>query len=276
MPQAPHAVDPSCLEAAEINGQVVQAIRILPFLAIPSATGMHSYMQDSAIRSVAEFYPGHIRVVGVQSLLNNNFNNLYAAALNCRKKGVTHFVMLHDDICPEDPDPDRGWCDTLIATMIIRGLGAICAASPIKNDQGEVSCAIDDPDPFKIRRMKIGDFEGKTITTREEPRLLINTGCMAIDITKPWATKIMFRSKDYIRYNKATDTYEAICEPEDWNLSKQLRALGVPFGCTGKIRINHLGTKTYTNWTPAPEDKRQTTDEALAKIMRGMPDRPTP
>lgn len=228
---------------------------IVPYLGIPSATGQPAtYEQFRAIESFQRSFPRHGRRVNTCSLLAFSFNQLWADALNDRgtptTPGATHFIMLHDDVVPIDPSPDVGWAQALLVEMIQNSLGALCVLTAIKKDGGDSSTAIDNDrnDPMPERRMRLDEFAGrKLITTREEPRLLINTGCLAIDLTQPWAERVYFHVKDGIRRDPKTGKFEAWVDSEDYNLSRMLRREGVHFGCTASITTSHTGRKAWGN-----------------------------
>lgn len=226
---------------------------IVPFLAIPTASGgPASYDQVRAIESFRASFQLYGRGVATSSLLAYGFNRLYADALNDRagdgKPGATHFIMLHDDVVPYDP-PDVGWAQALVVEMIQNNLGALCAAVAIKDGTGDSSTAIDNDrnDPAPARRIRLEEFKDrKLITTREEPRLLINTGCLCIDLTKPWAERLYFHVKDGIRKN-AEGNFEPWVDPEDYNFSRMLRREGVHFGCTAAFETVHVGRRKYSS-----------------------------
>lgn len=235
-----------------LSPKVTSATKVLPYLGIPTSTGMSDYRQRAAIQSFTRSFAGHGLRVNVCSLLAFSFNTLYADALNdAKERGVTHFVMLHDDVVPLDPAPDVGWGQVLIATMLQHDLGACCALVAIKHDgETDSSTAIDDPagDPMKLRRMRLEEFSPtrRVTTTREEPLLLMNTGCLAIDITKPWAERVFFHVKDGIRKDK-DGRFVPWVDSEDYNFSRMLRREGVHFGCTSAVRTLHIGKKAWSN-----------------------------
>lgn len=248
---------PPTHQLSKVDAQAVgDAQRLVPFLALPSSNGHITMAHIEVIESLRSTFPVLERRSNTTSLLDYNFNILYADALNARKRGVTHFLMIHNDIIPRDPPQvpgapvPFGWAEQLFTIMVQNGLGALCATAAIKHEaQTDTSCALDNTtnQPMAERRLRLEEFAGgKLITSRDEPRLLINTGCLAIDLTQPWSDFLYFASKSGIRKND-TGLFEPWVTPEDYNLSRQLRRLGVPFGATSAVWIDHVGTKGYSN-----------------------------
>jgi len=73
------------------------------------------------------------------SLLCRGFNTMFAMALNNRNKGFTHFLLHHADIGPE-----MGWLDKMVEIMQREGADVLSAVSPIKNQEGLTSTALDE------------------------------------------------------------------------------------------------------------------------------------
>lgn len=222
--------------------QPAQPIR--PYVAVPSSHGNLWFRTAESLEKLNYAFPNRVRRINLLSLLPFNFNTLYADALNRRAEGVTHFIMLHDDVAPQGDQ----WGQQLLLGMMRHNLACLSCNVAIKSDEGYCSTAIDTDDPFEQpQKFKIGDIVG-TRTTLTEPRLLINTGCMAIDLNAPGADRLYFRFKDTIRKDRE-GKFEAWTQPEDWELSRQMRALGMPFGATSDIKVLHQGGKAYANWT---------------------------
>jgi hypothetical protein len=177
----------------------------------------------------------------VNSALCYGFNGLYQSALRRRgTNGVTHFLMLHADVGVETPAVP--WPEKMLAIMEREKLGVLSVTVPLKTPGGETSAAIDAHDDQPLRRLTIGDTAMRTVTTRQEPGLLINTGCMMIDLRQPWADDVCFQTRDYI------ENGEPVFHPEDWEFSRWLRERGVAFGTTGEVMAVHVGGRTeYRN-----------------------------
>lgn len=234
------------------------------FVGIPSYDGNVNGSSLMSIQYASSRTP-HMRAINTCSLLANGFNVLYCLALNNRTtNGLTHFCMLHADIVPIDHD----WLDTMMDEMQQYGLKALSVAMPIKNEMGLTSTALDmshDRDllpnhTWPARRLTIREISRmpETFTAADavkglawwkhtdDPTLLINTGLLLIDIRESWAEQLCFTINDSI-VKLENGQFCAFVEPEDWNLSKQLKALGVPYGVTRKVRCNHVGSHYYAN-----------------------------
>jgi hypothetical protein len=80
--------------------------------------------------------------------------------------------------------------------------------------------------------------------------LLFNTGLMLVDFTKgDWVNNVCFHMRDEIIRILAGPRQVNI-EPEDWNFSRQCRALGVRAYVTRRVKVKHHGDKEYTNDSP--------------------------
>lgn len=214
---------------------------VVPYLAIPTAGGSLSTGTHLAIGAMRDRFPLVRECVSKMSVLTFNFNHLYADALNRREsEGLTHFVMLHDDVVPLNSNLGV-WAETLIAYMRACNLGVLSAACPIKaGDGSETSTAIDGDPPKRLRLDQIGPM----LTSDLVPGLLINTGCMVIDLRQPWSEGLSFHQSDTI-VRDADGTYAARFEPEDWEMSRWLRANGVRYGVTTDVKCLHVGSMSW-------------------------------
>lgn len=231
------------------------------FLAMPSRQFCPSVGRAATVAQFLADFPGCPWCESSVSLLCWNFNSLLAMALNMRsadpnQPGVTHFLLLHDDVRPMEPH----WAAQMLQIMRRHELGVLSAVIPLKNASGETSTAIDgELDPLKgrdLRKISVADVEarGGMITSREEPGLLINTGLLLVDLTQPWSEKLCFQTHDAIA--KLPDgTFQARCSPEDWTMSRWLREQGVAFGATTRVKATHWGLDAWPNWTPEPAGK---------------------
>lgn len=203
------------------------------------------------------------------------FNILWAGALNAYQRGnAQKFALLHSDCIPE-----AGWLETLHDLQEERGLAVISAVSPIKNQHGLTSCGFDceQCDPWKVRRLTMTEVMDlpETFQTADlvasgisqGTPLLINTGCMLIDLSRPeWQEEdeagdllFLFTFFDRIRRNSRTGKREAHSISEDWNFSRLMAARGIPYAATRKVKMIHEGRWSYKNWTAWGDWK---TDEA--------------
>lgn len=195
---------------------------------VDAVSGMTSFREF-----VVEELPG--------SLLAMGFNRLWARALEQRKTvGITHFLLLHADVVPLDPD----WLEQLYREMVTHQAKVLSAVVPLKDDRGLTSTATGGAGPF--RRFSMTDVMALP-ETFTRPDLLVNTGLLLVDLREEWVERICFTIRDSITKH-ADGTFTARCEPEDWDFSLQARQLGVPVWATRKIKLHHLGTFAYPNY----------------------------
>lgn len=228
------------------------------FLALPSRDGWMRSAFMAALDDVRE--NAGVCVVGLvqTSLLANGFNKAFCGALNGRDRGITHFLLVHADVVPQGR-----WFYQMCQDMARFNLDVLSAVITFRNDTGKTSTAIEDdnrePHPYYMHRdAGYGDDrlvfpKNAVLTSREQPKLLINTGCLLMNITRPWADEFSFMVGDLIGKNK-DGKFEALNEPEDWRMSRHLMAKKVPYGATSKVHVIHHGTKDFLNWEPTPEE----------------------
>jgi hypothetical protein len=214
------------------------------YLAVPSYNNM---LELKAFESI--LFAGRQGVVGFKSiggsLLSYVFNQLWCDALNQRKKGITHFLMLHADVIPQDT---KNWINILKAEMVEHDADVMSVVVPIKSPQGMTSTALDkgcDENPWATKRYSMTEIM-EMPETFTSPDLLINTGCFLADITKSWAENIHFEVNDKI-IKKPDGDFLAWVEPEDWNFSKQIKGYGGKIYATRKVEVAHLGRADYYN-----------------------------
>lgn len=171
------------------------------------------------------------------SSLTRVFNTLWCQALNDRPS-VTHFAMIHDDICPQ-----AGWLDIMLAIMEKKELDVLSAIVPQKTTQGLTSTAWDHRG-YSIQRMTIKEAYKLDVTVTDE-NLLVNTGLMLVDMRKDWVEKICFRFEDAII--KKDGKYIPVEISEDWYFSREARKLGAKLGATRAVEVKHMGRAAYTN-----------------------------
>jgi hypothetical protein len=208
------------------------------YMGIPTRDGKLDHRHVRIITSLAGQYPGLAMETQSMSLLNLNFNTLYANALNARKHGFTHFLMLHDDIIPKQDD----WVRILHSEMAAGNLDVISAAVIIKGTD-RLSCAMYDGEKSWPMTAKLFGPD-TTIVNTGKPILMMNTGCLLMDITKPWADSFCFSGHDTIV--KGEDgQFMAMAESEDYRMSIWLHQNGVPYGATSKVHTWHRGGYDY-------------------------------
>jgi len=187
------------------------------------------------------------------SALPHNFNTGWCVALNIVHLGerVDYFAMLHADIAPEP-----GWLSKLIEEMEDKQLDVLSAVSPIKNNLGLTSTAIDNNERDTWRPMcrltmkEVFDLP-ETFTEDDLPGpLLINTGCWVVKWNQDWCKQVHFEFNDRIVFNTALNRYMPEFEPEDWCISRMFNDLGLRVGATRKVRLAHYGDREYRNDHP--------------------------
>ncbi len=181
------------------------------------------------------------------SLLPFTFNNLWTGFLNRRKSdGITHFAMLHDDVCPVS-----GWLDTLLDVLEEHDADAVSAVVPIKDGRGLTSTAVEGVDEWNPRRLTLKEVYDLPETFAEQDvggPLLLNTGCWVCRLDRTWCEKVAFRQQD--RIVKLPDgTFAPQTKSEDWDFSRQLRLLGCKLLATRKVQLEHERPE-YTNTKP--------------------------
>ncbi len=189
--------------------------------------------------------------------LTHNFNTLLAMCLNMRDKGlVTHMAMIHSDVAA-----DPGWVDILAEEMCLKRVAVISACVMIKDpDDDRTSTAIG---------VKGQEYEyGRYIRLRDEPFmpatfmtedvcnedgsevLLINTGCMLIDLSWDFWETFVFQVKNRMLKDENGLRY-AQFNPEDWLMSRELDAANIPYAATWRVKTRHIGSR---NWENRPKE----------------------
>lgn len=185
------------------------------------------------------------------SLLAQSFNVLWVSAINSVLSGkqIDYFAMLHADVEPGD-----FWLDRLIEEMEAKELDVLSAVIPIKDHKGLTSAGYESVpfDEWKIGgRLSMTEVFRlpETFTEAEVGRpILMNTGCWVCKFDVNWAKKICFTIKD--RIVEENGLFRADVMPEDWNVSRQFRELGLRVGLTRKIQLLHRGTQAWGNDRP--------------------------
>lgn len=225
------------------------------YVGIPSYDGRVHDGVMSAVLAQMRGKAGFMKFLRVESgsWLCRNFNILYAHALNLREEqGITHFCLLHEDLEPEDGE----WLQKMVQLATERKADVLSVISPLKCDKGLTSTALDE---FGVpRRLTLHEAYNDYPATFTEPNLLINTGLMLIDITKPWAEEVCFTMIDKII--KVNGQFEAQGTPEDWNFSRFARSKGASIWATREIAVTHNGGGHWGNWGPWGSLKKDVPD----------------
>lgn len=174
------------------------------------------------------------------SLLNHNFDRLWAAALNARDSDrATHFAMIHDDVWP-----DGVWLAELLELLTERDADIVSSVIALKDERGLTSTAVCYGDIWTRRRITVKEalelpetFGGEDVGGQ----LLLNTGLWMCDLRKPWCDKINFGSLERICVHDGKRVAEVVSE--DWLFSYRLHEmLGNPrLYATRKIGVKHAG-----------------------------------
>jgi hypothetical protein len=179
--------------------------------------------------------------------LTYNFNRAWCAALNMRAtSGLTHFLMIHQDVRPRYPD----FLDVMLDEMRQYGADILSAVIAIKSDQGLTSTAVD-TDLWRPQRLTLAEVHGYPKPTWTAPKLLINTGLMLVDMCGDWVEKAFFTMTDKIERNRKNGQWEAFVAPEDWNFSRLARSLGAKIYATRAVAVDHFGV---SHWPNDPSD----------------------
>lgn len=217
-------------------------------LALPTYDGTRHNAMGMVDAAINTDHVTFIEAYG--SLLAHVFNRTLIAALGAMEsQKLTHFVMMHSDIVPED-----GWIRKLYeAHQSVGGSGIISVVSPIKGTAHDMatSTAMETEDIFAPRKLTLEEcYKLPRVFTRADAGkiglpvtdLLVNTGLMMFRLDEPWVRNITFQVSDAIVNGVA------VTEPEDWALSRQVNDMGVPVYATTAVKLRHMGRAGWSNW----------------------------
>ena len=189
------------------------------------------------------------------SLLAASFNRCLIHALKLRdEKQADFFLLMHADIVPVE---NETWLDDLMEARKFARLQykdnepykaqVLSVVSPIKDLRGVTSTGYEGPTIWAPKRFTMKQIlEGPETFTRDD--LLINTGMLLIDLrNNDWIDKIRFTISDAILVNSEGTRMPGV-QPEDWQFSRDVRALGVKLWATRKVKIVHRGLFNYPNF----------------------------
>lgn len=197
------------------------------------------------------------------TLLNHGFDRMWSEALNARdERGVTHFAMLHDDVCPEGV-----WVEDLVDELERLDADIVSAVVPIKDKRGLTSTAVSYGDIWHRRRITMHEAMRLPETFGSEDvggQILLNTGCWVCDLRKPWCDEINFGSLERIVKKDGRRVAEVV--PEDWLFSHRLHEMlgGAALYATRKVQLTHDGESTH--W-PNYQAWGQEVDEDYFRIV---------
>ncbi len=222
-----------------------------------------------------------VRMWTANSILDHTFNRLWSMSLNLRAKGVTHFAMIHDDICPP-----HGWLDVLLAELFRTRADVVSAVVPIKSHDGLTSTAIETADVWLPRRLTMHEVYDLPETFGDDEaggELLLNSGRWVCDLRKPWVDEpepLVFQTLNRIVRDDKGE-WQAQVRSEDWEFSRAARARGAKLCATRKVTPGHDGEMEYPSSHPwglhktDPVYARRET-EADDAMIRGMIDAAKP
>jgi hypothetical protein len=183
------------------------------------------------------------------------FNQLWADCLNDRT--IDYFLLIHADIVPLAP---VRWISKLIAEAERVHADLLSAVSPLKAPDGLTSTALVSQEHPKERRLALAEvyrlpetFKAAEVArlfgweSHSQIRLLVNTGCLLLDVRKHrnlWE-EMYFKTVD--RIERRGGKFVATFEPEDWNFSKQAAERGLLAAATRAVKLVHHGAVDYTN-----------------------------
>jgi hypothetical protein len=177
-------------------------------------------------------------------LLPYTFNTLWTGFLNMRGRDgrpIPYFGMIHDDVIP-----DAGWLDALLGVLDETGADIVSAVVPIKDARGLTSTAADSTgDEWSPRRLAMRELVKLPDTFGEREchehfggPILLNTGLWVARFDRPWVEKVSFRQQDKI-IRLPDGSWTCQTKPEDWDFSRQVRALGGKLLATRKVGLDH-------------------------------------
>lgn len=214
------------------------------FIGVPTHSGSIEGALANSLLAASDRHQYKV-TVGQSSLLARGFNRLWIQALELRRAGVTHFLMIHADVVPLP-----GFLDRMLDIMEEKKAGVLSAVSPIKGEEGATSTAIDadqNEDHFlrKVKRLTLKEIYETFEKTFTYEGLLVNTGLMLVDLSKSWVEKVYFRIQDQVRVVEGK--LKSYTIPEDWDFSRQVRDHGGTVWATREIALKHVGHKAYMN-----------------------------
>lgn len=190
------------------------------------------------------------------SLLTFNCNMMWVEALNRREtQKVTHFIMLHSDIRPE-----QGFVGKMLKIMEEHQAEMISVVSPLKDRSGLTSTGANVKIDGRLwrRRLSMAEvfklpavFNASDVARlwELEPecvQLIVNTGLFLINMRAPWIEKVWFAAIDGI-IKQDDGKFVCHCESEDWFFSRRVAEEGGKIVATREVKLEHVGNFCYSN-----------------------------
>lgn len=229
------------------------------FIGIPTHKGeISAHTSISTLSGQSANHEVQAQILGI-SLLAKNFNMLW---INAYTRRFDVFILLHSDI--GITDINSPWIDQLVDILLSTNSAVISVVSAIKNDDGVTSTALEmsKRSHHTLRRISIRELNKLPgifyksdvcklfgISEQEAGALLVNTGCMAMNLHWPWFEKRWpgFRIDDKIVWSKSGEPKE-FTTPEDWLNSRWMDENGFKYCATKLIRLEHYGIKPFPNY----------------------------
>lgn len=233
------------------------------FVGIPTYDDRVHGDMITAIAAASLKFP--VRVLRYNSsLLSMAFNAIWSHALAF---DASWFLLLHADIVPTTPQ----WLDVLVGEMDRTGADVLSVISPIKDTRGLTSTGWDWGSKFTTRRLTMKEAMDlpETFSTRETPHadhpLVINTGCMLVDMRRDWVRRFEgFSIDDTLVEEECSLCHGSGCrhcgdrgwrkrvhvQSEDWRFSRWLHEQGCRVYATRAVQIVHHGHASFDNSRP--------------------------
>ena len=163
--------------------------------------------------------------------------------MNERRRGATHFLLLHADVVPQSPD----WLTQLALEVTCNpAIQILSVAVPIKSSSGRVSVSLESDDPWNPHGLTLEDMQARPMTWTA-PGLLVNSGMLLVDLTQPWVERVWFHIDNRVVCREGE--WRAEVFSEDWHFSRQAAALGVASWVTRRVEVVHMGVHGWsTAW----------------------------
>jgi hypothetical protein len=204
-------------------------------IAVPSF-GAQLYAETAAaLVSAATQWPDLKLTIRSSALLCHNRNSLWHDAVALARRGdVTHLVFLDADVAPQDPH----WLDLLLRQADQHRALLLGCVLPIKNASGDTGAARETSDAWHPKNIRLDELANLPMTWTEAG-LLVPLGCVLVDMREPWVDQITFTIAD--RIERRGERLDIAARPEDWDLCRQARALGVQVFATKALKLHHWG-----------------------------------
>lgn len=238
----------------------MQPQRTTILIGVPTHTSQLEWKTASAVHNPSARKDLNIlKIFSVSSLLATNFNRIWSTAHNWNAEHPTEkikwFFLLHGDIVPED-----NWVDKMIALAETHNTDLLSVVVPFKDQSGLTSTAVGSDDPYNIvsritmhQLMQLPPTFNAIdaakllgINTLPVPPLLVNSGCIIVNMNAPFARDLYFTINDQIRIDAQGKMYP-VTDPEDWFFSRMVQQYGGKVMATREITVAHVGTRQYNN-----------------------------